>query len=307
MFKFAATSQLSGISDSTGTSGFVIWFPDFTGSGIIGAGVNSGNFFHSNANLIGASAKPINTLGAPLGTDGSGLSTLSDPNYEFVATDVVKDFRTIGACLSFAYNGKLADCQGEICMTRISFNDLFNPDLETKISDPEVSNHSIFQYAGESTRFTPAGVEMVWTPDEESHTFADEKGPFTPLFVGAPTTVESTTTTTMIERNPMALVMAWRGMASDMPVTIRATKCFEWRPKTISGLSHVTPTTVAPLGITAKVTRLAQSSGLLDRVGDALTGGLMTATNRLASSVYNGIAGAVTGSTAKAFTTLYAN
>jgi hypothetical protein len=261
-----------------------MWFPDYTGNG-----TNTANLFISNNALGDAASVPTNTLAAPFGTTPSGVSSASDPNDIFVTSDTVKDFRTIGACLSLGYTGKLADCQGEVVCVRVPYGDLLQQQGNNFV--PAFTIDTLFQFAGEAKRFTPAGIEMIWTPDEESHEFINELSCFAPVILGTPASVESTVYNTIWPRNPKALVIAWRGFDGLMPVTIKTTKSFEWRPKIISGLTHVKPNTLAPPTITAKVAHIVEKSNLLERVGDALTGGLMTAANHLADTVYNGVLG----------------
>lgn len=284
-------SKTANFISSGDIGGCAIWFPDYTGKETSPLATAVGNLFVSSSFLANNTTSPTNTPINPFGTPASGMEMFADPSYAFVATDIVKDFRTVGACLTLGYTGKLADCQGEVTTTRMSLTDLLNANKLGSFT-PNFTIDSIFQYAGSASRFTPAGVEAVWVPDEESHTFADERpGPFAVVEQAMAGVSPSLTSETMIERNPTALVIAWRGFASTAPLVIKTTKSFEWRPKSISGLTHVAVKLVAPPSITSQVANAARTSGLVDRLGDALTGGLATAANHLASAVYNGIAG----------------
>jgi hypothetical protein len=281
-------SPLASTVSTPSMGGCAIWFPDYTGQEEDIGEVVTANFFISHSSLSSNSTTPRNTTVDPFGGTTSGMQAYRDPTYSFVVSDVVKDFRTIGACMSLGYTGKLADCQGEVVTTRLPLTELLDPSKEGQFS-PQFTINRLFQYSANAQRFTPAGVECIWTPDEESHTFADERpGPFAVVEVGMPGIAPSKTSATMMERNPMAIVIAWRGFDGAMPLSFKLSKAIEWRPKVVSGLTHVAPVTLAPASITAKLATAARESGLADRLGDALTGGLSTAATHLATAVYNG-------------------
>jgi hypothetical protein len=221
-----------------------------------------------------------------------------DPDYVAVASNVVRDARTLGACLELDYLGPLADVAGEVAAGHVPFSALFNTghmslpgDVGHEIvPDPRFSVDSLFTYLGESSRMTPAGIEVVWLPDEESHSFSDASVGGSGLILAgdANNDLYSTVSSDVVHRDPVAIVIAWRGFASEKAIKLKRTKVIEWRPSMFQGQSAVTPVTVHPPDVTATVVKAAQDSGIITRVGDFLTGHALSAAYDLASTVYSG-------------------
>jgi len=236
-------STLSKIGTGTDTSGYVLWCPDYAN---IGGGLDTdANLFmwksdasstqpnndvvdcygrNTAANFTDAAALPLNT----------GCST-ADPAEPLLSEDLVQDARTLSACMTVTYTGKMLDASGQYCtLTNIPLSSV----LTGGAANGPLSVDDCFRYTNRTGRFGSEPVEVLSRPTGESHHFRDEDDGL--IRVGTFNVVASETTPIAEAQQPTFIGFAWRGLDSQAanPLVFDFIKNIEWRAAPISGLTH---------------------------------------------------------------------
>jgi hypothetical protein len=277
----AKFSQYHSVSvDATAASGYILWFPDYTGR------FNSGANDVCGALYIFAAADsvtgPVNTTAAPLGTGAFPTTTtgafLSDPARQFVNSDTVQDSRTAAACLKFLYTGRNDALAG-----RIGY--LENVPREALLtggaggSTPTVDD--LFRYSNTSMRTPLDTVEQKFRPGEGSDLYRTADGVQDHCYSQG---IIGTSATTLGAGTPSGVTggigFAWDGLTAGSSITFDLLKAIEWRPELSSGLVSV-KSTVAPQGGNI----VSKSLAYLDRSHPGWERKAFSAATSVASSV----------------------
>jgi len=278
------------------TCGYAIWFPDYHNLGKdIGSTVDgpANIFFYSETDSDQA---PLpNVTATPQGsednwetkTTSKSLQGYRDPAAEFVASDMVQDARTLSACMSLTYTGKMQDSSGELCFIENFPLEALLANVGGNETAPSVD--SMFNYATKQLRFGTDKHEVLARPGDASHIFKsveDALLDITPLGPAQRSYVPQAT----IAHQPRAIGFAWRGLTPSIgdttPLTFTFTKNVEWRPKTISGLTHTPPTVLHPQPVAHAVAGALDRKhpGWAARVVDGLASGI----GKLANAAFTG-------------------
>lgn len=241
-------SSHESIESSTFSSGYVVWFPDYTEGGQGHGTATSGN---GNLYIFGGTtgnSVPINTDSSPFGsgsTYGSASGTLDeDPAFDFASSSVVQDTRTAAACIKLLYTGRTDECAGRVCY----LNDIPRETLLTGNSGEPLSVNRLFRYSDHSMRMPLDLVENKFRPSTGSEYFRSPEIGLDDCFTatntgGAETVIGSGLTT----GSGLGIGFAWEGLTADSTLSLDLTKVLEWRPNMDSGLTAA-PASVAPLG-----------------------------------------------------------
>lgn len=246
-------STLTIEADNTATCGYVLYCPDYHTTGHTG----DSNFL---ANLFvwtdtSSATRPDNTGDFPYGgyahsNDVNFTTTSShpDPFSNLISSDIIKDGRTIGACLKATYTGALINSGGQVCA-------LENLPLTAVLGDyvnitagnetTPLSVDELFQYSTKTARFTAETVEVKARPDDSSETFRTVHSA-THACNEVTSGVPSSSTTLARSQQPIFIGIAWRGLPTGVatPIIIDLIKSVEWRSDPRSGITVVPPKTV---------------------------------------------------------------
>ncbi len=236
-------STISKLGAGQDTAGYVLWCPDYCNvGGTLGGGAN---LFLWKANA--SSTQPVNISTGLPGTavvyggkkasdfaDETPLATAAsgpDPAYQLLQEELVQDVRTLSACMSVTYTGKMLDASGQICtLTNIPLSAI----LSGGTGAGALSVDDCFRYSNNLTRFSVEGTEVLSRPTQESHHFRDEED--SPIRVGTneegqggePPPPQATSSTTDIgeAQQPTFIGFAWRGLdaAATNPLVFDFTK-----------------------------------------------------------------------------------
>lgn len=235
-----------GVTGSTDNSGYIIWFPDYHNNAVQSTGLVNCISFHGT-NVDSAPA-PTN-WGLAAGSSVTTASSLPDPAYGFVLSDVCQDARTLAACMKATYLGTTSNARGLIYpLTNIPPDLLFRGGAAN--SPPSIAQ--IISYARESKRCTGTS-EVRWRPSGAHLGFRDEYASPFECNTGGGATLSADARTT----EPSGIGFAWYGISSANDIQIDMYKAIEWRAEAGSFLSSVKPAG-------------ADSSGIIQRVTNAL-------------------------------------
>lgn len=285
---------------NTLTSGYIIWFPDYNefpaDAGTYTAGF--GNLFAYSS--TDASVRPLNNVGAsPFGGEDNWATNLSakttqgipDPAARFISGNTIaQDARTLSACMSLVYTGRMMEASGEI-----AFIENF-PLSACMANDPYIATSTapsvdeMFNYSTKELRFGTDKHEVVFRPSDTSSVFKPPgAGPI--IIEGTGGSVASRMTEQAQAEQPQAIGFAWRGLAPETdqttPFSFAFTKNIEWRPKVFSGLTHTPPVQInktqqASTAVHALDTKTPSWS---TRVVD----GLVSAAGHMAQGAFTGV------------------
>jgi len=226
------TAKVGGDDD---TAGFILWCPDYANASDDG----NGNIFAFKA--VSSTTLCANSVAVPLGaaTPGawsSGASvtgtsaSIKDPAFPLLDNTMVQDARTVAACLSLVYTGKLTDESGEVCA-------LHGVPLAMLI-DGEASVDRLFMFAESSQRIGGKAVEVVSHPSKDIERFRH----ITDSCVTLGTAAASASTIGAIPAvtEPECFGFAWRGLdaTANNPMSFSTTKIVEWRTALNSSIQH---------------------------------------------------------------------
>lgn len=231
--RFKKTFAIGGSASSTGTSGYLVWFPDYQGGNNL--------FLWSSPT---DDAQPVNTSNDPLGYDISTSGKfLEDPARPWVASAAVEDGRLAAACMKLSYAGAMASLKGRVAtISGISRDQLLHggdngSTLSAAVLLNLASNTERFQTTGAEIRARPGEPSQYYRtsggPDRENHPHVskDNKDNCFNAYIGGGTAEPLTGPSA---GNGIALV--WNGIDPQQSVVIELYKVLEWRPKAISGI-----------------------------------------------------------------------
>jgi hypothetical protein len=116
--RFHSVEDITTNGSSDRTSGYVVWFPDYTGDvgNAISTTVTNGSLYFFGPTGGTASTRPVNTAANPLGQSSAVGSVQGsfrkDPAYDWMDNDSVQDARTVAACMQFMYTGTMSGASG---------------------------------------------------------------------------------------------------------------------------------------------------------------------------------------------------
>lgn len=176
-----------------------------------------------NSTLLPAGA------GAVYSTNGLALA---DPAGAFATDNLVKDMRTLAACLQITYTGKVTESAGQIAWVQ-------NLALEDLLRDTNTIN-DYFDRAEKMARFGLDTYEVKFRPDTDTGTARFREGATDPCVItGVPGVNVSAPSESADQLNPKVIGFVWRGCEPGVldKLVITTSKVVEWRPRTDSGLS----------------------------------------------------------------------
>jgi len=143
-----------------GPCGYIVWFPDMMGTiGDVGPNLSVYMPTAGNPDLV-----PLNTVQNPYGSGNMfeadvTASEITEPAYSFV-TATTDGFRTLSACMSLNYTGRMDATQGEIAvLTGVPISTMFSGSSHV----PPTVNR-LFTYAEGTQRLSLDGHEVKWRP-----------------------------------------------------------------------------------------------------------------------------------------------
>lgn len=277
-------SRFFNVNMSEGTSGYCVWFPDYTGRTYSG-GLAANCFCFANDS---AGAAAVNTTAAPMGAASSAGAingvAFTDPAYTFVSTEVVQDCRTASACVKMTYTGRNDALAG-----RVGIISGFSRDallVGNEGSPPTISE--FFNYATDVTR-TPMDVtELKFKPSEGSEFYrnvnniedvAFEHGTIgtSALKIGAGSSSATGT----------GIGFCWSGLDPSSSLTFDFLKNIEWRPEFSSSLASP-PQTVSTSGGNLMSRAVAYLDKHAPGWHQTLTRAGQTAAARIAQTAFSG-------------------
>lgn len=247
-----ARSTITFTGSGTGTSGYILWSPDYFSVGAVGTPLvdTPANLFAWNA--VSPATQPINvsptaSYGDHFMSDfenGSVMSTAasgSDPAYGILEDDIVQDARPISACVSITYTGTMANASGQI-----GFIDNFPLEslLSGGVGDNPPSVDELFRYTSKTSRLGVDTLEIVSRVNDSGHFFRDEND--SPVLVNPGGLTNPATVTPLgAAQQPRFFGFCWRGLdaAASNPLVFELTKNFEWRAAPRSGFAAAPPVT----------------------------------------------------------------
>lgn len=241
---------------TTGTSGYLVWFPDFTGGADTG-GNGALYIFASTDSTTG----PVNTVADPLGRGSSAASIngnfLEDPSHTFLTGSVVQDSRTVAACCKMIYTGRNDSLAG-----RVGYLDNIPRDaLLAGAGGSPPSVEDMFRYSPNAMRTPLDIIENKFRPTDGSEYYrtagtaseTDKDRCFT-IGSGAATSIGSGTPSGLCP----GIGFVWDGLTADSALAFDFVKAVEWRPDMTSGL------TAAPTHKSSGVNVVSRAVSYLD-------------------------------------------
>lgn len=223
---------------TTGSSGYVLWFPDYAG-GESSAAQGSLYMFASTD----ADTGPLNTVAAPLGR-GVVASTqgrfLIDPSHAFGNGDLVQDSRAIAGCIKMMYTGRNDSLAGRMGY----LENVPREALLTGGGGVPPSVNQLFKYSNKSQRTPLDIVENKHRPGEGSEFYRRSNVIETDFcFVqGSAGTAATSLATGTPSGSCHGIGFIWDGLTDDSSLSFDFLKAIEWRPDMNSGLTAPTPT-----------------------------------------------------------------
>lgn len=230
---------------SVDTNGFVLWCPTYASENINGKASNAFIFQTSSS-----TTNPINTTANPF---GSGLS--GDPQGHvfkagaaaFCNSSTVADQRSVGACMSIEYFGRMDSAAGQIAIVDNLSAEALLDDGAGTISSVD----DLFTRASYVKRFAADRFEVKHRPDSSSHLFKTERDGV--VTVGTPTSSSSVITSESLRFGPRLIGFAWKGVSSNADLFFEFYQNIEWRPNTTTGFVSVIPKQIYPTGLMERV------------------------------------------------------
>jgi len=233
--RFKKTFTIGGGEGSTGTAGYLVWFPDFQGG-------NNLYLWSSSTDLI----QPVNTGADPLGYDlPTSGRWLEDPAKPWVAGDAVEDGRLAAACMKLSYAGAMAALKGRVAtISGISRDQL----LHGGDNGSTLSASVLLNLASNTERFQTAGAEIRARPGEPSQYYRTSGGPPRANHPHVAMDNKDNCFDAYISTSggcfepltgPSAgngIAVCWTGVDPAQAIVIELYKVLEWRPKAVSGI-----------------------------------------------------------------------
>jgi len=237
-----------------GACGYIVWFPDMLGTTGDDPAPNLSVFIPTAGD---PDLAPTNTIANPYGsavvfTEAATASEIPEPAYPFVAA-TTDGFRTLNACMSLNYTGRMDATQGEIAvLTGVPISAMFSGPSHV----PPTVNR-LFTYAEGTQRLSLDGHEVKWRPTDTSHNFK----PVGELQNHSAIRYEAglfETQATDLGRayQPEAIVIAWRSCAADFRATMNFIRGLEWIPATDEGMVNPSPLSTGSPSVYSTVTRI---------------------------------------------------
>lgn len=239
---------------NSGQSGYLLWYPDYTG--INGGSGTDGSMYVFGAS--NASTGPANSTTSPLGLGSFGSTNgafLDDPTRTFVQTSLVQDTRCAAACLKFLYTGRADALSGRVGY----LENVPREALLTGTGGPPNVN-DMFRYSNASMRTPAHGLENKFRPGNGSDDYRGAT--LDPCFVQGEAGVAITSIGDGSSSGTgMGFGFVWEGLQDDSSISFDMLKVIEWRPE-INSKFVATKATVAPTG----GNMVSRSLAFLDRV-----------------------------------------
>jgi len=290
----AKLSSSVAIDTSSGeTSGYCVWFPDFTGRTLTAAStvVRNGNWFVYQSNL--SSTAPTNTVAQPFGVGTLPTSSngqfIIDPAHDLVNSDICADARTVAGCVKMTYTGRNDALSGRVGY----LNAVPREALLQGGSGSPPSPTDMFRYCDSNFRTPLDTIENKFRPGDGSAAFRAEGSAThsSETDNAFDTGIPGASITSVGAGVPSGMCtgigFCFEGLPEDSTVIFDLVKTIEWRPEMNSGLVQPPPTT-SPSGRNL----VSQAVGLLDaRVPgwqQEVKNGLKSAGAQVATMAYEG-------------------
>lgn len=269
----------NGVTGTTDNSGYILWFPDYHCPG--GTTTAERNCFLYNAvNVLTGPAAAGFGCGAANGT--TTTSSMNDPAYSFVESDVCQDARTLAACMRVTYTGTTSNARGLIYpLVNVPADAIIRGGASTTPPSPS----DLIAYARESKRCVGTN-EVRWRPTGSSLGFKDNlPGPIQCNSATAPTLNSS-----VRNEEPVAIGFVWYNVSSPNDLQVDFYKAIEWRAEPTSLLSSAKPIGADNTSVMQRVTNA------LDRIypqwqTHAMEGAMDLASSMLQTAVLSGTQG----------------
>lgn len=252
------------VATTTNTSGYIVWFPDYSGVivGDTSTAHRNGSYFLFTAD--DPSSAPVNSTADPMGTSTDLASTkgsfLLDPARNLLAGSTVQDIRTVAGCIEFMYTGALQDASGRFGI----IEGISREQLLTGASGGPSSVSDMFAVSKHITRTPLDKVEVKYRPSVTGQYFRSEGLNATDnaasdsadacFHTGIPgtsaTNVHSTGSTS---GSAMGIGFVWAGLPANSSFAFTATKAIEWRPEIGNGIVLPVPRSVSGTNKSAQV------------------------------------------------------
>lgn len=226
-------------SGSANTSGYLLWCPKYVSNK--GASKSAALFFTT----VNSSTQPLNTAADPFG----GAGGTGDPEgytvecgaSSFVLSDIVADYRTVGACMRATYTGAMQSAAGLVGY-------LENIPTHSLVDDlPSVDD--MMAYANDVQRLGVDTFEVVWRPDQMDDIFKSQTDAPISIGSGAP----STTSSESKRFNPMWCGFVFHSITSIADISFEFYQNVEWRPNIDQGYVPRHPSTINEPGYFQRV------------------------------------------------------
>lgn len=266
-------------ASSTRTSGYLIWYPDYSGN--VTSPTGNGSLFLFGTDDAGN--RPLNTIALPLGMDLSTTTGtfLVDPARVFEAGDMVQDARTIAGCLKMMYTGRNDALAGRIGFLENVPRDAL---LNGGGSGLSPSVQQLFKYSNKSMRTPLDSVEVKFRPSEGSSSYRTTTNVDSDFCFKMGT--KNVTDTVLPEGAPSGdchgIGFIWDGLTDGSSLTFDLLKAIEWRPDMQSGLTAPCASTAAQGG-----NMVSRSITYLDRQHPGWQTRAFSAAKSLGASVAN--------------------
>jgi len=219
---------------ATDTAGYILWDPDYTT-----APPDDPLLFPKTGNFViwhaaDSSQRPTNSTTEPYGSffAGNTATFQPDPSHPLLATTLVADMRTLGACLQLTYTGTLLNSAGEIAViTNLPAQEL----LTGGAGSTPLTVDELFAYSPHKGRFTPETHEVKFKPrTSSSPIYRNEQQNMMQHNDGQVTAIPFSTRGFA----PQVLGFAWRGMTPGSSLTYDVLKNVEWRAEASAGIGQ---------------------------------------------------------------------
>jgi hypothetical protein len=260
------------ISYSANTSGaaqgYCIWFPSFTNNPDAadeGAGSILTNIFTFCPAAPSTAPAPLNFGFAADWSGGNNTAaSLPDPAYGLVGNNMCADARTISACMSMTYTGKMQDSSGSFAfVNNIPFTTLYgNGTADRTPANPSyiapATIDDLFVYAGHASRLGTDTLENIHVNVRDDPKFYSSDEGFEMVSADYPVQTSGVHT-----QDHTGFGFVWRGLSlgtgnPNANLTFGFTKNLEWRATPILGMANVPPKMEGPSKIPL-VTRALQA------------------------------------------------
>jgi len=274
------------INVSSTSSGYVVWFPTYTGT--VGPASIQGNANLFVYEAAAPATAPLNTVATPMGLSGGTAGTfIADPAASFVTgTSSFSRQKTIAACMQLEWLGALSAIQGQVAMVKNISLSAF----DTGTGAPghlytPMSVDQAFAYAQERTRTQVGGHEVVWRPSptqsvyrtngSESYGSVAASGEIADAcFITGSAAVTATTERSTLPGECLGILIAWKGFPTGSVTQITCTKTFALELSARSGAIESIPRQIST---ESQDTKLAAALKWLDTMRPGWQGSLMKA------------------------------